>query len=333
MEKKWFIGIDVSKKTLDVVLYVSNKKHSDESNYTKVSNNEEGYLSLLAWMKERKLTRSNTVILFEDTGFYSFDLSLFLESRSMDYCRLTPLHLKRSLGLVRGKNDRVDAERIAYFGYIHREELTYSRLSGSAIIRLRDLSAERKRFVTHLAENKALLTDRKGHEQTSTLERAEKMTRVLEEEIHAIEEEMTQLVASDAAIERNYSLLVSIKGIGAINAINTIIHTNNFQSFQTARQYACYLGIAPFEHSSGTSVRGKTRVQATGAKQLKADITQAAKSCVKWDNEMKTYYERKSKEGKAHGVIMNAVKFKLVGRMFAVVRRGEPFVEWEKYKN
>lgn len=333
MEKKWFIGIDVSKKTLDVVLYVSSKKHSDESNYTKVSNNEEGYLSLLTWMKERKLTRSNTVFLFEDTGFYSFDLSLFLESRSMDYCRLTPLHLKRSLGLVRGKNDRVDAERIAYFGYIHREELTYSRLSGSAIIRLRDLSAERKRFVTHLAENKGLLTDRKGHEQTSTLERAEKMTRVLEEEIQAIEEEMTQLVASDTAIERNYRLLVSIKGIGAINAINTIIHTNNFESFQTARQYACYLGIAPFEHSSGTSVRGKTRVQATGAKHLKADITQAAKSCIVWDNEMKTYYERKSKEGKAHGVIMNAVKFKLVGRMFAVVRRGEPFVEWEKYKN
>ena len=78
--------------------------------------------------------------------------------------------------------------------------------------------------------------------------------------------------------------------------MNTIIHTNNFQAFETARQYECYLGIAPFEHSSGTSIKGKTRVYPTGAKLLKADLSQASNSAIVWDKEMKEYYERKRKE-------------------------------------
>ena len=153
-----------------------------------------------------------------------------------------------------------------------------------------------------------------------------------DEEIASVEEEMLQIINSDPSILRNYELLNSIKGIGTINAMNTIIHTNNFQAFETARQYACYLGIAPFEHSSGTSIKGKTRVYPTGAKLLKADLSQAANSAIVWDKEMKEYYERKRKEGKAYGVVLNAVKFKLVGRMFAVVKRGTPFVELMTYK-
>lgn len=70
-----------------------------------------------------------------------------------------------------------------------------------------------------------------------------------------------------------------------------------------------------------------------GAKRLKADLLQAAKSAIVWDREMKSYYERKVKEGKAFGVVLNAVKFKLVCRMFAIVKRGTPFVELEKYKS
>lgn len=333
MKKKWFIGIDISKKTLDVVIYDPTKKHADETNYKQVLNAQTGYESLLAWMKQKRIPSKQTVICLENTGIYGYDLCLFLESHKQDYSCFNPLDLKRSLGLVRGKNDRVDAERIAYYGYLHRDELVYSKLSGSTILLLRDLSSERKRLVKHLAENKGFITDRKGRESTSTSRRAEEMVKILEEQIQRVEDEMRTTINSDSAMSLNYQLLNSIKGIGEVNAINTIIHTNNFEAFETARQYACYLGIAPFEHSSGTSVRGKTKVCATGAKLLKADISQAAKSAVVWDKELKEYYERKRKEGKAYGVVINAVKFKLVCRMFAVVRRGTPFVDLITYKN
>ena len=75
---------------------------------------------------------------------------------------------------------------------------------------------------------------------TSTIERAAHMVKILDEEIASVEEEMLQIINSDPSILRNYELLNSIKGIGTINAMNTIIHTNNFQAFETARQYACY---------------------------------------------------------------------------------------------
>lgn len=85
--------------------------------------------------------------------------------------------------------------------------------------------------------------------------------------------------------------------------------------------------------SLSSTIKGKPKVSHIGVKLLKADLSQAVKSAVVWDREMKMYYERKIKEGKAYGVVLNAVKFKLVCRMFAVVRRGTPFVDLQTYKN
>ena len=80
MEKKWFIGIDISKKTLDVVIYVPTKKHADETNYERFLNKEEGYKSLLCWLKKKNMAKKRLVISRENTGIYSFDLCLFSRS-------------------------------------------------------------------------------------------------------------------------------------------------------------------------------------------------------------------------------------------------------------
>lgn len=333
MKQDWFIGIDISKKTLDVVLYSSSKKHSDEETYLKVSNDSDGFKEIFSWLKKKRITSRELVIGMENMGIYGFDLRLYLESKQVDYCAFMPLDLKLSLGLIRGKNDKVDAERIAYYTWLHRDELHYSRLSDSSILRLQELAAERKRFVKQLAEYESLLTESKDRSKTASYNRAEKAKTFLEEEIKEVEKEMQETIERDPVLLKNYALLLSIKGIGSVNAISTIVHTNNFEGFETARQYACYLGIAPFEHTSGTTIKGKPKVSHIGAKLLKADLSQAAKSAVVWDREMKMYYERKIKEGKAYGVVLNAVKFKLVCRMFAVVRRGTPFVDLQTYKN
>ena len=332
MKKKWFIGIDISKKTLDVVIYEACKKRSDDTNYRKVSNSEEGYKELLQWFKSKHMLLASVVVGMEHTGAYGFDLRLFLEGHGIDYCAFMPLALKYSLGLSRGKNDKVDAERIAAYTYDQREKLVYNKLSDSTVLKLRELSNERKRLVKQRAEHETVLTEMKGRESNGTYIRCLRIKEMLDGEIDAVETEMDTLIKSSPDLATNYRLLLSIKGIGSVNAISTIVCTDNFKGFETARQYACYLGIAPFEHTSGTSVRGRTRVSRIGARQLKADLSQAAKSAIVWDQELKAYYERKIKEGKAFGVVLNAVKFKLVCRMFAVVRRGTPFVDLMTYK-
>jgi hypothetical protein len=66
---------------------------------------------------------------------------------------------------------------------------------------------------------------------------------------------------------------------------------------------------------------------------LKADLTQGARSAAYWDAELRLYYQRKIKEGKSHGTVINAVKFKLIQRMFATVKRGTPFVKMATFSN
>ena len=85
----------------------------------------------------------------------------------------------------------------------------------------------------------------------------------IEQQNHQIkqaEQQIAAMISSDAQVAKNYQLATSVKGIGLITAAFMLVSTNNFTSFDNGRKYASYVGIAPFEFSSGTSVRGKTRV-------------------------------------------------------------------------
>lgn len=331
MKKKWFVGIDISKKTLDVAIYDKGNIKKAE-NHKLITNNQNGYKELLDWFKCRKMRLSQTVICMEHTGIYGFDIRLFLENKQIDYSMVSPLHMSRSIGFVRGKDDKQDAFRIAGYCYVYQDSLVYTKLKGTTIIQLRALQSEYKRYVKQVAVHKGYLTDNKDREQNNLSKRADDTVNYLNEKMKQIENEMEELIKQDESFSENYNLLLSIKGIGPVNAINTLLYTNNFLGFENARKYACYLGIAPFAKSSGTSLKGKPKVSKAGAKQLKADLSQAARSAVEWDAEIKAYYKRKEEQGKEHGTIMNAVKFKLVGRMFAVIKRGTPYVELMKFQ-
>ena len=76
------------------------------------------------------------------------------------------------------------------------------------------------------------------------------------------------IIDEDPSLKQNFDLLQSIKGVGKIIALTTIIKTHNFTRFANARKFACYCGTAPFEHSSGTSIRKKSRVSHLADKQI-----------------------------------------------------------------
>ena len=164
---------------------------------------------------------------------------------------------------------------------------------------------------------------------SETRSRSESAKHHCEKLVKKVEDQMLSIIHSDPDIQRNYDLVISVKGVGLINAINTIVFTNNFKSFETPRRYACYIGVAPFDHTSGISVKGRTQVSKICRTQQKAELSMAARSAIVNDPGLKKYYLRKMKEkggGKdAHGVVLNAVKFKIILRMFAVVRSGEPY--------
>jgi transposase len=144
--------------------------------------------------------------------------------------------------------------------------------------------------------------------------------------IAKVEEEIIELIRANSSMLLNYRILTSIKGIGPINAWMTLAYTENFTTFTDARKYAVYVGVIPFDHSSGTSIKGKKRVSHLANKELKQELNQAAKVAISHDREIREYAERKLKN-KCYPLVLNNVKFKLILRMFSLVKRGEMFVE------
>ncbi|MFC2087199.1 IS110 family transposase [Bacteroidota bacterium] len=324
MNYKWFIGIDIAKKTLDVVLY--KKELQKKSPYCQILNNSDGFKYLMNWLKEQNVVLKHALVCMESTGIYGMALINFISEKT-NYCVESPLHIKRSLGLTRGKSDKIDAFQIARFCYLHSEELLPSRTPSKIMLTLRSLINERERLVKTRTIDKIIVKELSREENRSCIERAENRINILTEDIIQIEKEIKLVLREDLNIEQNYNLAKSVTGIGLVNAVMFILFTNNFNSITDARKYACYSGIAPFEHSSGTSIQGKTRVSKLSNKRIKVNLTNGARSAIINDPELKLYYKRKKDEGKEHGTIMNAVKFKLITRVFATIKRGTPYVK------
>ena len=324
MNYKWFVGIDIAKKTLDVVLY--KKELQKKSPYCQISNNSDGFNILTKWLKEQNVVFKHTLFCMESTGIYGMALVNFITEKA-HYCLESPLHIKRSLGLTRGKSDKIDAFQIARFCYLHRDELVPSRAASKIMLTLRSLINERERLVRTRTIDKTIVKELNYKENQSCIERAKNRINILIEDITQIEKEIKAVIRENLDIERNYNLAKSVTGIGLVNAVMFILFTNNFSSITDARKYACYSGIAPFEHSSGTSILGKTRVSKLSNKRIKVNLTNGARSAIINDPELKLYYKRKTDEGKEHGTVMNAVKFKLITRVFATVKRGTPYVK------
>jgi transposase len=328
MNFKWFVGVDISKKTLDATLF--DKMALKRSPHIVVSNNLKGFKELLKWLNKQCLSCDELLICMEHTGVYGNDLAIFLSQKSIAYSMVSPLHIKRSLGLTRGKNDKVDSFLISRFCYLHREEIKISKLPLVTIQKLRGLINERERLVKMQTTEKQVLKELNVQNSETSIERVKTRLSYFVSDIDSIENEIKQIISADTEIRKNYILIRSVIGIGLVNAVLFIVYSNNFQGFTDARKYACYSGVAPFENSSGTSIRGKTKVSHLANKRIKANLSNGARSAVQNDPELRLYYNKKAQEGKKHGVIMNAVKFKLITRVFAVVNRGTPFVKMRK---
>lgn len=321
-----YIGVDISKNTFDAAIYADEMRRSDTKHLT---NDKAGLKELLAWVKAAGAKPKDMLICAEHTGVYSNELQLFCEKKGIALCLENPLHIKRSMGLVRGKDDQIDAIRIAQYAYGHKDKLKLFHRPSSNIITLANLLRERRLYVRQKTSLMIQQAEVGSYEGATSRKRRENLIAKHNAAIKSIDKQMMEIVKGDEALNKTYDLISSVVGIGLITAIDTIVYTNNFQNFATPRQYASFIGVAPFDHTSGTSVNGRTRVSQFCRKQQKAFITMAARSAIVNDPWMKNYYHRKMKEKgeqrNQHGVVLNAVKFKLILRMFSVVRSGTPY--------
>ncbi|RYY86308.1 MAG: IS110 family transposase [Chitinophagaceae bacterium] len=324
MTKATFIlGVDVSKKTLDI--------YSPECDqHLQITNTTEGFRLLHQWCRLHGVNLKDTLVVLEYTGGYEYRLLQHLTQKKIAFVRIPGLALKRSLGITRGKSDALDCARIARYGRINQKDLRPHELNAT-LLELRQRLSFRKRVVRDLAADKTTLGERRHMKE---LKKDDAICRWLSRRIRynerllkEVKESIEKLIRADEDLWLSYRLLSSIKGIGPVNAWMTIAYTENFTSFTDPRKYAVYVGVVPFEHSSGTSIGGRKRISHLANKELKAELDCAARAAIQHDPELRQYAAAKRKEGKAEKLIRNNVRFKLIVRMFAIVKRGTEYVE------
>jgi transposase len=262
-------------------------------------------------------------------------LAVFLHQSGLKFSQIPALDIKASKGITRGKTDKTDARDIALYAHRKKDELKSTTLYSAQTSELRQLISLRDKLIKHRTSYKNSIKDL--HDcyydgETEFIKDTQvRMINQLNDEIKKVEERMDAIIGSMPEWENNFNLIISVRGIGPVIARYMLIYTENFTRFANYRKFSCYAGIAPFEYSSGSSVKGRTRVHSCANKQLKSLLNMAAMNAIQIPGEYKQYYQRRQKEGKNNMSTLNIIRNKLLARIFAVVKRQTPYVDLYKF--
>lgn len=328
MKFNFVIGMDMSKEHFD--LEVHNFDFAQ-----RFANTPKGIRKMLKTLRRvLNCDLDHCLFCFEHTGLYSMQMIVELESESLKYCVIPGLELKKSQGMTRGKSDPMDARRIAEYAYEKQDKLTLSKMPSKSIRKLKHLLSMRSMHVRQRASYSRRMNEQfrvmKKTEYPAIYHSQKRMLKQFEKEIVKIEEVIEKLVGEDVTIKRIFDLLVSIKGVGKVVALNMIVKTNGFVSFTEWRKFACYCGTAPFPNDSGKQIKVR-RISKIGDGEMKTLLTLSARTMMQHDSEIRLYVERKLSEGKTKKNVTNSIRNKLLSRMFAVVKRGTPYVTLHKF--
>lgn len=325
--KKIFIGVDFSKKTFDVTMLREYDDHNLELGYSQFENKEKGFRAFYKWAKKTapKGTQTQWLICGETTGVYSVGLAEWAYSKGLDVWIENAYTIKHSLGLTRGKDDKLDSRRIA----------TYAQEKKRKAHLYRPLEATLKEIKVLLRRRQLLDTCRKAMENASkedgmmytddpvlkeVYDKIKSIGSKIKDVENELQDEMTSLACSDTTLAGNFSIVHSFCGIGDINTIAMLVYTNNFTKYDTANEMATAWGVAPFGNRSGTSINTPPHVSFYCNHWLKGLLTCAANAAIQYNEKIGAYYDRLIERGKAKGVAYNNVKSKIIHIVFTMVQ-------------
>lgn len=321
MKRQAFWGIDVSKKSIDIFI----EEPGREGVHLVVQNTPSRLRTGISQkMAELELTWQQCVFCMENTGWYGYFLLEYLTANSSSVYVVNPLHLKKSLGLVRGKNDRVDSMRIARFIARNHQDLQAYAKPDELVSVLKLQATHRAQLVKQLQQLSSFINELKGCVDKQVVVMLEKTNKPviasLKQAIKEIDKQIQQTIRSCSRLSRLFKLICSVPGIGPVLGVALLTATNAFTRLTSPKHLASYVGVAPFDYSSGTSIYRKPRVSHMADKKIKKLLHMAALSVIRAKGELQHYYRRKVQEGKSPMAVINAVRNKIIHRVCAVVR-------------
>lgn len=326
-----FIGCDMSKDKFDASYF----QQGEVIYLGEFVNNINGF------KKFRKLLMSMTkveerkwFVCFENTGVYSTELLMWLLGQDIACREENAIQIKRSMGLKRGKDDKTDSKAICRYAYEKRDLLKPSKAPKDSLSKLKSIITRRKLLDKQKTALSVSVSEQKktmNKDLFAVISKSNKaIIKLLSLEIKSLDKLINQILKTTEELKKNAKLSLSIVGIGPLTTAVILIRTNNFEDIVDPRKLACYAGIAPFPNSSGKFV-GRSSVSSFGDKYLKSILSNCAQNAIRFDSELKLYFERKTGQGKKYGVVINAIKNKLIHRVYAVIKRGTPYVKINTY--
>ena len=326
MEYEFFIGIDVSKNELDFAVQQGNcfLFHREIANEPLAINN---FLKELSKLPGFKLSKA--LFCMEHTGIYNNHSLTCLYKKKAQVCLEAATQIRSCMGNIRGKNDKIDAIRIAVYAYERHHKLRLWQPKREVVSQLAHLAATRSRLISVKKQLKVPLGEQAcfntGKISRQSLQICSHTLKALDQDIAGADKAIGQLIASDAELSRLFALTTSVSGVGKITAAQIIIATNEFKDISDPKKFACYSGVAPFTDESGKVIK-KARVSHMANKKVKTLLHLSAITAIQYNPDMKRFYQRKVQQEKKNKMsVINAVRNKLILRIFACVNQNRPY--------
>lgn len=321
MKTLYFLGIDVGKEKFHAAITIDGVNFHDQE----VANNPVAISDYFQQLKAKfRFNSQQLIVCIEHTGIYSYPLLDFLTMKGISVCVEPALRIKQSQGMQRGKNDKMDATRIARYLVKNQGELKFWKPKREVIQKLRALLVVRDRLLKAKIQFEVPIKESSEFIEKSIRQLAvancKATIQALTKDIKKVDAEISALTKKDSQLSAQVKVATSVTGIGIIIATNMIITTNEFQDITNHKKFACYSGIAPFPNQSGKSLRGKNKVSHMANKKIKTLLHMGARSAIQHSPDIKAYYQRKVAEGKSKFSVLNAVCNKLISRVFVCIK-------------
>lgn len=321
------IGIDVSKLHLDVTLLDRTGK---ELEHMRIKNTGSRLLALLRlWKYKQAISRVDLVCL-EPTGHYHLAIVQALLNAAVPTWIAHPEDIRMSSGMQRGKNDKVDAQRIARYAHRFHDKAVLVTPLYMKSAELRQLLVTRELLVREHAKFKTMRTESVANMAPGSQEMVrpmyDELVEITTRQIAQLNARIELLIKQDEDLERKQALALTVTGVGKVIYSEIVAATQCFTRLSDPREMVCYIGAAPFEHSSGSSIRGKTRVSHKANKRLKSLLHMAALAAMRVEGDLRDYYLRKVEAGKKPMSALNALKAKIIHHLWAVLKSQTPYV-------
>ena len=320
MNNKFYCGVDVSKKKLDVMLLVQEKYH-----YKVVENSNDGVIFLQEWIKSKLEKDAFVHFCMEATNVYHELLAFsLLENKNFKVSVVNPRIVKSyAKSLVKTKNDKTDAKILVKFCK-ERNPRPFSPQSKERR-ELRDLS----RLMDNLVELRIMQKVRLQTFNTEAAARVVKATlNSIDNTIAETEEEIKYYYNTYPELHKEYELLNSIPSFGkrVSNVLISEIYKDEYGMYNSKRLTA-FFGLEIREMESGSSVWSKPRITKFGNPRVRNMLYMAALVAIRHNTKMSDFYLRLVNKGKPKKLALIAVARKLLVLACAILNSKKPYEE------